>query len=216
MQEIKPNENNEQTAEEDDDGIPAPQIKIGPNGEIIVDEKSLVIENKEVKKNLEAIQKSSLIDGDLDTSYGVYKRVKRSKDWTREETICFYKALNTIGTDFSLMCELFPRRTRRELKMKFKKEERINRVLIDKALMQPTNFDISHLKHEMELEERTLAEMEKIKKEKQELANSKVTSKRNKKSECYTIDNYTCQYKICSISYDTVIAYLNFLYGTQP
>lgn len=50
MQEIKPNENNEQTAEEDDDGIPAPQIKIGPNGEIIVDEKSLVIENKEVKK----------------------------------------------------------------------------------------------------------------------------------------------------------------------
>lgn len=180
MQETTSNENKEQAMEDDDDGIPAPQIKIGPNGEIVVDEKSLVIENKEVKKNLEAIQKSSLIDGDLDTSYGVYKRVKRTKDWTREETLRFYKALNTIGTDFTLMCDLFPRRTRRELKMKFKKEERMNRLLVDKALMQPTNFDISHLKHEMEVEERALAEMENIKKVAKELTKNKVKGKRKK------------------------------------
>lgn len=161
-----------QTSDEEN-AIPAPQIKIGANGEIVIDEKSLIIENKEVKRNREQIQKSSLIDGDFDTGYGVYKKVKRSKDWSKKETLNFYKALNTIGTDFSLMGELFPNRTRKELKMKFKKEERMNRALVDRAVMQPSKFDISELKHEMEMEEREVLEREKLKKEVKAIAKNK-------------------------------------------
>lgn len=47
--------------------------------------------------------------------------------------------------------------------MKFNKEEKINRTLIDKALMQPCGFDYYVLKEEVELEQREKAELEKLK-----------------------------------------------------
>lgn len=64
------------------------------------------------------------------------------------ETKKFYRALNVVGTDFSLMKPYFRNRTRRELKIKFKKEERFNPNLINKALGEPLDFDISELEKE--------------------------------------------------------------------
>lgn len=148
---------------DEENEVPVPQIKIGPSGEIILDEKSLVVERKDIKRQREQLAKSQIVNGDFDTGYGVYKKHKRSKYWTTDETLRFYKALNTLGTDFTLMCELFPDRTRRELKMKFNKEEKINRTLIDKALMQPCGYDFYVLKEEVELEQREKAELEKLK-----------------------------------------------------
>ncbi|XP_023022479.2 transcription factor TFIIIB component B'' homolog Bdp1 isoform X1 [Leptinotarsa decemlineata] len=147
---------------DDEDAIPVPQIKIGPSGEIVLDEKSLVIENKEVKRQKEEMQKTKILDGDLDYGYGIYKKHKRSKNWTHEETVRFYKALNIIGTDFTLMCELFPNRSRRELKMKFKKEERTNKMLLNRAVMQPCSFEFDELKNEAATEERQMEEMKKL------------------------------------------------------
>ena len=46
-----------------------------------------------------------------------------------------------LGTDFSLMESIFPRRTRFELKRKFKLEEKINRALIDKTIGTQKPFD---------------------------------------------------------------------------
>ncbi|KAG5886501.1 hypothetical protein JTB14_014684 [Gonioctena quinquepunctata] len=137
----------EDTADKSDEenAVPVPQIKIGPSGEIILDEKSLVIESKEVKRQREEMQKTDVVNGDFDTGYGVYKKHKRSKTWSHEETVRFYKALNTIGTDFTLMTELFSNRSRRDLKMKFKKEERINGNLLNKAVMCPGSFEFDEL-----------------------------------------------------------------------
>lgn len=156
---------------------------MGPNGEITIDEKSLVIENKQVKRSQAKIQNSKLVDGDNVTTYGVYKKVKRTKLWTKKETLRFYKALNAIGTDFSLMLSLFPGRTRRDLTMKFKKEEKINRPLIDRALMVPNTYDITELKKEMEREEREERAKEKIKQEVELLAKKKAEERRKKKEE---------------------------------
>lgn len=38
------------------------------------------------------------------------------------------------GTDFSMMAHLFPKRTRAELKAKFKREDRKNSILVSQAL----------------------------------------------------------------------------------
>lgn len=154
----------ESVESDEENNVPAPQIKIGANGEIVVDEQSLVIENKQTKKDRENLQNSEVIDGDFDTGYGVYKRAKRSKDWSKEDTLFFYKALNTLGTDFSLMVQLFPGRSRRELKMKFKKEEKINHVLVDKALTRPLQFNIKELKEEVKMRQK-MKELERIEKE---------------------------------------------------
>lgn len=161
----------------------APQVKVGPNGEITIDEKSLVVENKQVKRSQEKIRNSKLVDGDSATTYGVYKKAKRTKLWSKKETLRFYKALNAIGTDFSLMLSLFPERTRRDLTMKFKKEEKINRPLIDRALMVPNTYDITELKKEMELEEREERAKEKIQEEVTLIAKKKADEKRKKREE---------------------------------
>jgi hypothetical protein len=51
-----------------------------------------------------------------------------------QETFRFYRALAVTGADFSMMASLFKKRSREELKLKFKKEERANPELVDKCL----------------------------------------------------------------------------------
>ncbi|XP_056631162.1 uncharacterized protein LOC130441479 [Diorhabda sublineata] len=188
--------NKNDTKSDEENEMPVPQIKIGPSGEIILDEQSLVIERKEVQRKREEMEKSKVLDVDkIKTGYGIYKKHKRTKFWTASETVYFYKALNTIGTDFTLMCELFPNRTRRELKIKFKKEEKVNRNLIDKALTQPCDFDFEDLKNEIELEERELEAIKKhqeeLKKLKEEVAkeNQKLLTEKNQKRKAAELNN---------------------------
>lgn len=130
--------------------MPVPQVKVGPDGQLILDEQSLVIENTGVKESREVIANQAVIFEDNDFGNGFYKRRKKTKEWPEWETIKFYKALNIVGTDFLLMQSLFTKRSRQELKVKFKKEERMNRLLVEKALKYSQEFDIDLLKKELE------------------------------------------------------------------
>ncbi|GLV40496.1 B double prime 1 [Carabus blaptoides fortunei] len=177
-----PEEENEDEPDETnagEDATPVPQVKVGPNGEIILDEQSLVIEQTGTKKGREKLANSQIVNvDDLDRTYGIYKRPKRAKDWNVVETLRFYKTLNTVGTDFSLMLSLFPGRTRRELKIKFKKEEKLNRALIDKALMNPVEFDFTELEQQLVADEVALA----ADKEEKEKRKQKVMRQKKRKS----------------------------------
>ncbi|XP_037568123.1 transcription factor TFIIIB component B'' homolog [Dermacentor silvarum] len=62
--------------------------------------------------------------------------------WTAEETARFYRALRIFGTDFDLMTTAFPNRTHKNLKNKFKREERDNRELVQKIINEPTKFNL--------------------------------------------------------------------------
>lgn len=140
--------------EENSNSMPVPQLKLGPNGEMMLDEKSLVIETTGDKEARQSIANFDVVFHDeFSGSQGFYKRQKRTRDWPPEETIRFYRCLHTIGTDFSLMLHLFPTRNRRDLKLKFKKEEKINLGLINKALLNPKAFNIDELKDELAKDE---------------------------------------------------------------
>ncbi|XP_069681897.1 nucleolar protein dao-5 [Periplaneta americana] len=150
------NTQNDEEEEEENMAMPVPQVKVGPDGQIILDEKSLVIETTGAKKNREDLANSAVIVdyGTGSTSYGTYsKKTRKSKDWSQAETLKFYRALNTVGTDFLLMQSIFPKRTRQDLKIKFKKEDRTNRYLVEKALRYPLDFDLTELEKELEREE---------------------------------------------------------------
>ena len=71
-------------------------------------------------------------NGNRATNYGSWVKRKKTVDWTEKETVRFFKALSIFGTDFSMMENIFKRRSRHELKMKYKKEEKQNRALVDK------------------------------------------------------------------------------------
>ncbi|KAK7074960.1 hypothetical protein SK128_012666 [Halocaridina rubra] len=128
----------------------APQVKIGPNGQIILDEQSIKIQTTAAKNRDEILSKAEVVEETNDTAhYGKWsKKRRRSCEWTEKETARFYKALSTVGTDFSLMETLFKWRSRAELKTKFKKEERNNRFLVDRALKDCTQFDFSLFEEE--------------------------------------------------------------------
>uniref|UniRef100_A0A2M4AF14 Putative transcription factor tfiiib component b n=1 Tax=Anopheles triannulatus TaxID=58253 RepID=A0A2M4AF14_9DIPT len=154
-----------------------PQLKLGPNGEIILDEASLVIENERDKEVRETLANSDVLYQDeFSGNSGYYTRIKRTKGWSDEETIRFYRCLHTIGTDFSMMLSLFPNRTRRDMKLKFKKEERHNLQLVNKALKHPKQFNIAELRQQFEQEDE---ELERKKAEKQQSLEEEAKKRRN-------------------------------------
>ncbi|XP_067001962.2 uncharacterized protein Bdp1 [Anabrus simplex] len=132
--------------------MPVPQVKVGADGQIILDERSLVIETTGAKKNRENLANSVAVLDQGIASYNAYSKNKktRGKDWSEKETLRFYRALQTVGTDFLLMQTIFPKRSRTELKMKFKREEKANLSLIEKALSHPLPFDLTELQKEAE------------------------------------------------------------------
>ena len=157
--------------DEENQAPPVPQVKIGPDGELIIDEASTVIDTTAAKKAKEDLLKTPLIfeSSNMATNYGSWGKKRKNVDWTDRETIRFFKALSVFGTDFSMMENVFRRRNRHDLKMKFKKEERSNRALVDRCLSQGLKFDASFFDHESEQEEdeEKLAEIERENKIKQ-------------------------------------------------
>lgn len=150
----EPNQEESIMTKEPSSTMPVPQLKIDANGDMVLDETSLVVENEQQRQNRILLASANVVyDDDLSGNYGYYKRQQRTKEWPHDETVKFYRCLNTVGTDFSLMLNLFPNRSRRDLKLKFKKEERTNPQLIDKALLKHNIFDLDELQRELDQEE---------------------------------------------------------------
>ncbi|KAJ3625379.1 hypothetical protein Zmor_004273 [Zophobas morio] len=76
-------------------------------------------------------------------TYSTYSKREPSERWSLEDTQLFYEALSQCGTDFSMMHRLFPKRTRKQLKNKFKYEQHRNKALVDEALSRRLPLDIS-------------------------------------------------------------------------
>ncbi len=59
------------------------------------------------------------------TSHAFVKSIGSNR-WSREDTDRFHEAVSMCGTDFAIMALLFPRRSREQIKGKYKVEERTN------------------------------------------------------------------------------------------
>ncbi|XP_041984681.1 transcription factor TFIIIB component B'' [Aricia agestis] len=135
-------------AEEPEDATPVPQLKLGPNGEITLDESSLLINRTSRTATAGVVVEGGWRAG----AGGRYRRGPRSAEWPPAETVRFYRALGALGTDFTLMAPLFPDRTRKEIYLKFKKEERLNGAQVDKALRSAGGWDVLRLRDEFSAE----------------------------------------------------------------
>jgi len=124
------------------EAVPVPQVKIGVNGELIVDEASLQVETTQAKEAKIMLKNSTVVFESNKTSnnYGRWSKKRRHNDWSQKETVKFFRALSVVGSDFSLMESIFKNRSRQELKLKFKKEEKINTKMVDKCLNERGMF----------------------------------------------------------------------------
>ncbi|XP_012871282.1 PREDICTED: transcription factor TFIIIB component B'' homolog [Dipodomys ordii] len=94
------------------------------------------------------------------TTYSSFRKNCYSKPWSNKETDMFFLAISMVGTDFSMIGQLFPHRARIEIKNKFKREEKTNGWRIDKAFQEKRPFDFDFFAH---LLQKVLAEEEKRK-----------------------------------------------------
>ncbi|CEM25356.1 unnamed protein product [Vitrella brassicaformis CCMP3155] len=117
----------------------APQVRIGEDGELVIDE-----ETREIGagRHMGVEEECVLYEGGV--AYEVqqgsvqpfdkaYKNTKAHR-WTQEATDRFYEALRTFGSDLMLVKSMFPEVSEKQIKDKFKVEERRAPDKIEEAL----------------------------------------------------------------------------------
>lgn len=154
-------EDNEEIEEEMDDGpLLVPRVKVAEDGSIILDEESLTVEVLRTKGPCVVEEKDPIFERGSTTTYSSFRKNYYSKPWSNKETDMFFLAISMVGTDFSMIGQLFPHRARIEIKNKFKREEKTNGWRIDKAFQEKRPFDFDFFAH---LLQKVLAEEEKRK-----------------------------------------------------
>ncbi len=80
-------------------------------------------------------------DAAMTATSNSFSEREKTERWQTNETRLFFKSLQQCGTDFSMIEQLFPGRTRKQLKNKFKKEERLRPQLVSMALKSTVPLD---------------------------------------------------------------------------
>jgi transcription factor TFIIIB component B'' len=136
------------------DKTPTP-IEGGPgfrviDGQIVTDESELLIDRQaQAEEEAAEVNVPIVEDNDLTKRINTQTWVNaRRRDpmeriphyrvkgdaWSEEDTERFYTALAMFGTDFMCITEMFPSRTRKMIKMKFIREERLDLQRVNAAL----------------------------------------------------------------------------------
>ncbi|XP_066097702.1 transcription factor TFIIIB component B'' homolog isoform X2 [Saccopteryx bilineata] len=172
-------EDNEELEEEMDDGpLLVPRVKVAEDGSIILDEESLTVEVLRTKGSCVVEDNDPIFERGSTTTYSSFRKNYYSKPWSNKETDMFFLAISMVGTDFSMIGQLFPHRARIEIKNKFKREEKTNGWRIDKAFQEKRPFDFDFFAH---LLQKVLAEEEKRKQK--SIKNQSLKEKKSSKAQ---------------------------------
>ncbi|KAF3849372.1 hypothetical protein F7725_015869 [Dissostichus mawsoni] len=123
-----------------------PQVKVAEDGTLIIDEESLTVEVQRAKGPNPANDRDPIFERGSTTTYSSFRKGTYCKPWSSEgreiwiieketrmhtfiqclnvmmfafstETDMFFLAISMVGTDFSMICQLFPLRARSEIKI---------------------------------------------------------------------------------------------------
>lgn len=115
------------------------------DGQIVIDETSLNLDRHKIAAAnagiMEIVQEDEFTHM---TNSATYMKKEKNKFWGYEEEEKFYDGLRQFGTDFEMIALLFKDRSRRHIKLKFNKEERVSPDKITAALIKekvPIDFD---------------------------------------------------------------------------
>ena len=108
------------------------------NGEIQLDQSSLQIDRHANAQAERAAEQMEVVDESELTrrvTAGSWLKREKTESWDEENTDLFYDGLRMFGTDFEMISKMFPGRTRRAIKLKFCKEERLDMERIKETLL---------------------------------------------------------------------------------
>ncbi|PQE02885.1 hypothetical protein CJF31_00002689 [Rutstroemia sp. NJR-2017a BVV2] len=115
------------------------------DGQIVIDERSLQVDRHRQALD-EGLVMEEIEENDFSkaTNSGAYMKRASATRWDEAANELFYQGLRQFGTAFEMIAAMFPGRSRRQIKLKFVREERENPQKVDRALMGKTeeiNFD---------------------------------------------------------------------------
>ncbi|XP_067838853.1 transcription factor TFIIIB component B'' homolog isoform X2 [Heptranchias perlo] len=174
---------NEDEDEESDDAVLGPRVKVAEDGSIIIDEESLTVEVLRMKGPNVVEDNDPIFERGSQTTYSSFRKSTHTKPWSNKETDLFFLAISMVGTDFSMIGQLFPKRTRVEIKNKFKREEKLNSWRIDKAFKEKKPLDLEFFGELLTrvLEAEAKRKREKNGRNKSQAPRKSSTTKRNRK-----------------------------------
>ncbi|KAI9608513.1 hypothetical protein H4Q26_004696 [Puccinia striiformis f. sp. tritici PST-130] len=135
-------EEEEEVVEEDfnvDDYVPqaslyAPQLRV-VNGQMILDQDSLEVDRQDQDVELDEMEVVEESDATRLVNSSTWSKSIRGERWTVNDTGLFYDAVRLFGSDFEMISQLFPGRTRRQIRLKWNKEEKKSPEEITRALL---------------------------------------------------------------------------------
>ncbi|KAG0295667.1 Transcription factor TFIIIB component B [Linnemannia gamsii] len=121
----------------------APQVRV-VDGRIELDMDSLTVDHAVVDAadHLEPLEYVDESAATRFTNSASYSKKNKSEKWSEEDTERFFEALSQWGTDFGIICKLFPKKSRIAIRNKFKREDRINHARVEEALNRKTPIDL--------------------------------------------------------------------------
>ncbi|XP_046723756.1 transcription factor TFIIIB component B'' homolog isoform X1 [Silurus meridionalis] len=168
-------EEDEEQGGEEEEPMLAPRVKVAEDGSLIIDEESLTVRVQRMKGPNPVEDRDPIFERGSTTTYSSFRKGTYTKPWSNRETDMFFLAISMVGTDFSMIGQLFPHRARVEIKNKFKKEERANSWRIDKAFKEKRRLDLDFFN-------KLLAQI--LKDEEERRKKKKRTSQMDKKVPC--------------------------------
>ncbi|KAH9858041.1 hypothetical protein C2E23DRAFT_855937 [Lenzites betulinus] len=109
------------------------QVRIGANGETIIDEQSLFV-NRDEEHQTEEYTHVEESDFTKFVNSATYSKKLRGSRWSADETEMFYDALSQFGENYELISYVLPGRDRKACKNKFKAEDKKNSARITYCL----------------------------------------------------------------------------------
>lgn len=142
------------------DNQQAPQMRI-VDGQIVVDQSSLSVQRNEETVFEEADMVEEVAGHRFVNSATHSKRGRAGVNssgkataaskaaaaaavakWDKEETDRFYQAVSMWGTDFEMISRMFPARTRKQIKSKWTREDRVNSARLDAAFRRKISVNM--------------------------------------------------------------------------
>ncbi|KAH8099274.1 hypothetical protein BXZ70DRAFT_289500 [Cristinia sonorae] len=120
------------------------QVRIGPNGETIIDEDSLFVDTNQ-EDDTATYTHVEESDATKFVNSASYSKKSRGSRWSAEETELFYDALSQFGENYELISFMLPGRDRKACKNKFKAEDKRDPARITYCLTHKRPYDIDTL-----------------------------------------------------------------------
>ncbi|TEY60184.1 hypothetical protein BOTCAL_0184g00050 [Botryotinia calthae] len=110
------------------------------DGQIVLDDQSMQVDRHRQARNpgqvLEEIEENEFTRV---VNSGQYMKRSAAVRWDSASNELFYQGLRQFGTAFEMIAAMFPDRNRRQIKLKFVREERQNPAKVDRALKGKTD-----------------------------------------------------------------------------